>query len=82
MPDQFSMRKYLIDSEVAELHRVLDKFKDRDIRNCTMFWVLLHTGARAQEVLNLTVKDYCPKEGTLTIHGLKNSNNREIPLPK
>ena len=82
MPNEFSKEKYLTDSQVKELERVLNKFKDRDIRNCTMLWVLLYTGGRAQEVLNLTVKDFCPIEETITIHGLKKSNNREIPIPK
>jgi integrase/recombinase XerC len=73
--------KYLLDEEQAHFVSVLDKFKDKDPRNCTLLWLALHTGARASEILNLTIKDFCAVEGTVLIHGLKGSDDREIPLP-
>jgi integrase len=74
--------KYLLDDEQAALVTLLERWKDRDSRNCTLLWMALHTGARASEILNITREDFCPKEGTVFIRGLKNSNNREIPLPR
>ena len=81
MPARFCREKYLTDSQVTDLNYVLEKFQNRDFRNCTMLWMLLHTGGRAQEILNLVRKDFCEIEGTITIHGLKGSNDREIPIP-
>lgn len=45
-----------------------------------MIWVALRTGARAQEVLNLRFSDLNSYDESVFIRGLKNSNDREIPL--
>lgn len=47
-----------------------------------MLFVALHTGARAQEILNLTRADLDELQNSLYITGLKGSSDREIPLPK
>ena len=49
--------------------------------NAALIWTLLLTGARAQEVLNITHKDLDHQNKTILIRGLKNSNDREIPIP-
>lgn len=74
--------KYLLDPEVDRLLKILDTYKDDDLRNCTLLWMLLNTGARAQEILNLTKTDLNPHEETVLIRGLKGSNDRELPLPR
>lgn len=73
--------KYLIDPEIERLNHILESFKDKDPRNCTLLWLLLHTGARAQEVLNLRLEDLNSYEETVFIRGIKGSNDRELPLP-
>lgn len=73
--------KYLLDAEVDRLHYLLESFKDKDSRNCTALWTLLHSGGRAQEVLNLRKEDLNTYEQSIFLQGLKGSNDREIPLP-
>jgi integrase/recombinase XerC len=73
--------KYLLEPEVERLQYILDSFKDKDSRNCTLLWTLLHTGGRAQEVLNLRKEDLNTYEQSIFIKGLKGSNDRELPLP-
>jgi integrase len=79
---ELTKAKYLLDNEREALNSTLERFKDTDPRNCTLLWLALHTGARASELLNITREDFCPVENTVWIKGLKDSNNREIPLPK
>jgi integrase/recombinase XerC len=73
--------KYLLDPEFDRLIHILNSFRDKDPRNCTLFWALLHTGARAQEILNLRIEDLNHHDETVFIHGLKGSNDRELPVP-
>lgn len=73
--------KYLLDPEVDRLHYILDSFKDKDARNCTLLWLLLHTGARAQEALNIRPEDLNTYDESVFIRGIKGSNDRELPLP-
>lgn len=73
--------KYLLEPEVERLIYILESFKDKDSRNCTLLWTLLHTGGRAQEVLNLRKEDLNTYEQSIFIKGLKGSNDRELPLP-
>jgi integrase/recombinase XerC len=73
--------KYLLEPEVERLQYILESFKDKDSRNCTLLWTLLHTGGRAQEVLNLRKEDLNTYEQSVFIKGLKGSNDRELPLP-
>lgn len=73
--------KYLLEPELAHLCASLEKFGKDDIRNTTMLWVLLHTGGRATEILNLRPKDLNHHDGTVFIYGLKGSNDRELRIP-
>lgn len=74
--------KYLIDPEVWRLENVLSRSKSESLRDYVLIKVALHTGARAQEILNLEKADLSAYEETLFIRGLKGSNDREIPIPK
>lgn len=69
--------KYLNDEEAAELTRVLRSYPGRD---STLLLLLLHTGGRAQEILNLRPEDLNTSDQSVFIRGLKDSNDREIPL--
>lgn len=73
--------KYLLDPEVERLEYILQSFKDKDPRNSTLLWLLLNTGARAQESLNLRMEDLNTFEESVFIRGIKGSNDRELPLP-
>lgn len=77
---QLNKNKYLLAPESERLRKILTDFQDKDPRNCLLIWVALRTGARAQEVLNLKKVDLNPYDETVFIRGLKNSNDREIPL--
>lgn len=77
---QLNKNKYLLAPESERLRKILTDFQDKDPRNCLLIWVALRTGARAQEVLNLKKVDLNTYDETVFIRGLKNSNDREIPL--
>ncbi len=72
--------KYLLEPEVERLTYLLKSHIDRDPRNCLLLLLGLHTGARAQEILNLTKDDLNTYDRSVFIRGVKGSNDREIPL--
>lgn len=72
---QLNSSKFLSEPELKELERLIEKYNNRDTLALEL---LLRTGARAQELLNCTVKDF--NRGALLIRGLKGSDDREIPL--
>jgi integrase len=71
--------KYLLPDEIAELKRVCEPALNRD---CLLILLALHTGARASELLRITISDISTTNQSVYIHGLKGSNDREIPLPE
>lgn len=73
--------KYLLEPEMRMLQETLERNKEADARNCTVLWLLLHTGARATEILNVTAGDINHPERSVLLRGIKGSNDREIPLP-
>lgn len=73
--------KYLLDPEVEKLNYLLQSHQEKDARNCALLWTALHTGARAQEILNLRKQDLNSYDETVYLKGLKGSNDREIPVP-
>lgn len=77
---QLNKNKYLLPPESERLRKILTDFQDKDTRNCLMIWTALRTGARAQEVLNIQRSDLNSYDETIFIRGLKNSNDREIPV--
>ncbi len=74
--------KYLLDPEFDRLCHILDLFRDRDPRNSAMLSLLLFTGARASEILNVKFDDLNVHDETILIFGIKGSNDRELPLRK
>lgn len=78
---ELTKEKYLNDEEQAELIRIFHKYKQSNPRDVALFAVTLYTGGRAQEILNLKVKDVDKTHKSVFIHGLKNSRDRDIPLP-
>lgn len=74
--------KYLSEFEQIRLEEILQKYKDTDPRDSTLLWLMWKTGARPQEVLNLTWGDFNKDERTVFIRTLKGGKNREIPLQK
>lgn len=82
-------QKFLTDGELAHLEMVLDRtlfiigvITGADFRNALVLKLLVHTGARVTEVLNLVKSDLNLESKSVLIHGLKGSRDREIPLPK
>lgn len=89
MSGEYSLNKtkFLNQSEMAHLETLLDKTLDKgefniDFRNALILKLLVCTGARVTEVLNLTKLDLNLEDNSILIHGLKGSRDREIPLPK
>lgn len=82
MQSRYSLNKnkYLLGPEVERLRKIVVDFQDSDPRNCFLISLGLRTGARAQELLNLQKSDINPYDQSVFIRGLKNSNDREIPL--
>lgn len=74
--------KYLLDPEVWRLEKLLERSFREHPRDVLLIQLALHTGGRAQEILNLVKSDLNPYDQSVLIRGLKNSNDREIPLPK
>lgn len=72
--------KYLLPPEVQRLRQLLGDYLGSDPRNCLILSLALRTGARAQELLNLQKQDLNSYDQTVFIRGIKNSNDREIPL--
>lgn len=72
--------KYLLPDEVQRLEKILNQFADSNPRDCLLLWLALKTGGRAQEILNLTKSNLNAYDETVLLHGLKGSNDREIPL--
>lgn len=81
-------QKFLTDSELTHLEAVLDKTlfvgadSKADFRNALILKLLVHTGARVTEILNLVKSDLNLEARSILIHGLKGSRDREIPLAK
>lgn len=79
---QYSLNKnkYLLDFEYDKLQDILNTFETRDPRNVLMFRLALSTGARATELLYIKKTDLDVKSKSVSIYGIKGSNDREIPL--
>jgi integrase/recombinase XerC len=73
--------KYLLPPEREKLEFLLTSHLNSDRRNCVLLLTALYSGARATELLNLKSSDLNDYDQTIHIHGIKGSNDREIPLP-
>jgi integrase len=72
--------KYLLEPERKKLEELLANYLLSDTRNCLLLSLALRTGARAQELLNLSIADFNQYDQTVFIRGLKGSNDRELPM--
>ncbi len=75
-----SASKILSEVEHRQLQETLEKYEKGNFRDSTLIWVLLHTGARVSEVLAIRKCDIIEQGMRVFIRGLKNSNDREIPM--
>src|SRR6185312_15424470 len=73
-------RKYLMEEEIEALRRVLERFRHKYVRDCLMFEILLVTGIRQQELLNLRKQDLNPAHQAIFVGALKGGVARELPL--
>lgn len=82
MQQRYSLNKnkYLLPFELEQLEKILNQYIESEPRNCLILLLALKTGGRAQEILNLKKSSLNPQDQTVLIHGLKGSNDREIPL--
>ena len=78
----FSHKKYLNKQELERLDNTLQRNYHKDLRNVLIIFTGLHSGARAQEILNLTKDDLIPISASIHIKTLKGGKAREVPLPK
>ncbi len=72
--------KFLNSAEVKHLEQVLMDNIKTSTRDCLLLLLALKTGARPSELLLLKKIDLNKFEKSVLIKGLKNSNDREIPL--
>lgn len=75
--NQLTQMKFLSDHELEKLLKLCNKHK-KD-RNSILLRFILFTGCRSIEALNVIKSDV--ENGSVTIKGVKNSNNRTVPLP-
>lgn len=72
--------KYLVETEQAHLEALLAVHRFTDARNTTMLFMMLKTGARPQELLNLTWADIDWNAKTVFIKTIKGGRPRLIPM--
>ncbi len=73
-----SLPKFLTVNEVDKLLNI-DLKKPIDYRNKAMLEVLYATGMRISELLNLTLSNYNPEDGSIKVMG-KGSKERYVPI--
>lgn len=76
--------KFLNDKELqyieSRIAGYLNNPRSKDYRDALLISLSLRTGGRAQEILNIRKSDLNSQDSSVFIKGLKNSNDREIPL--
>lgn len=70
--------KFLTEVELAQLRSTLAR--NAGTRDAALLWTLVATGARITEALNLTSADLNHTEQAVFIQGIKDSNDRELPV--
>lgn len=78
MSYQLKRHKYLSDEELAEMQIKLEALGTR--RDSLIIKLALATGARANELLNIRICDLHFADKVVWIIGIKNSNDRAIPI--
>lgn len=74
-------RKYLNQFERNHLEMILRERLESDLRNATALLVLLYTGMRATEMLNLTWHEIDVQTGAVYVRTLKRGRDREVQVP-
>lgn len=77
MAYQIDKDDVLNENEFQELRTLLRGDNSRD---AVLIEIALETGARSQEVLNITLGDIDLDQGTVYIRGIKGSLNRNLPI--
>ena len=80
MSTQLNNSKILSEKEQAQFLRIIDGIKDTHRRDFLILKLLLKTGARCSEILEISLTDLNKENKSVFISGLKGSNSREIPL--
>ena len=78
---QLNKNKYLLDDEFDHLVKILWDYAHKNPRDSLLLLLAIHTGARASELLQIQISHINFFDESVLIIGLKNSNDREIPLP-
>lgn len=76
---QINRTKYLSEAELSHMQHMLS---NDNSRNGLLIRLALATGARAQELLNIQLKDLNDVHCSVFIRGLKNSSDRDLPIEK
>lgn len=76
---QLTKDKFLSEPEQVHLRQVL---KDNPGRDATLIELALTTGARATEILNVTLDDIDIHSQSIIFYGLKGSDDRDIPIKR
>lgn len=77
---QLNKNKYLLDYEYDHLEKIIKTYMLKNPRDCLLLAIALNTGARATEILNIEIADINFYDQSIFIKGIKNSNDREIPI--
>ena len=74
--NQLTENKFLSEAEIQHLLKLCNR--NKDTRDSILLRLILFSGARGQEILNMKKSDI--KERGVIIYGLKGSNDRTIPI--
>jgi integrase/recombinase XerD len=72
--------KFLTESEIEKLFSVIDTSTKIGFRDYTMLYLMLMTGLRVSELLNLTIHDVDLHFSTITVRMGKGRKDRIVPL--
>jgi site-specific recombinase XerD len=72
--------KFLTEREIEKLFSVIDTSTKRGFRDYTMLYLMLMTGLRVSELLNLRIQDVDLYSSTITVRMGKGRKDRVIPL--
>ncbi len=75
-------QKYLSVEEQRHLVELLEKHREKDLRNTTMLLLMLQAGLRPGEVCNLVWSDIDESSLTIRVETLKGGPNRIVPISR
>lgn len=80
--NELTRDKFLSEEEFTQLRTILSKLQAKEPRNTALLELMIATGARCGEILQLTKGDLNAVDCSVYIRGTKNSRDREIPIPR